>query len=226
MRKFIPHPSSLIPLLFAASLQAQTVRITQKPEGLVHGTLYVPVSTAPPVERVELFVNGVQYSDARGPSVVMPVRIGEYIRRLRIRVAGYDAQNKVVGEDEMVVNDPQPPFRVHLQRGTNALSANVIHPSTLAVTSVDFFVGEKKVGTVTKEPYSIDFDEKRYPKTVYARVVAHAADGEEANDVFFFGSTPSDRVDVTLQQIPLSVVGGDRPPRLCHRRRAARSPCG
>jgi Ca-activated chloride channel family protein len=45
-------------------------------------------------------------------------------------------------------------------------------------------------------------------------VVAHAADGEEANDVFFFGSTPSDRVDVTLQQIPLSVVGTDRAPRL------------
>jgi len=174
----------------------------------------VPVSTAPPVERVELFVNGVHYSDARGPSVVMPVRIGDYIRRLRIRVAGYDARSKVVAEDEMVVDDPQPPFRVHLQRGKNALSANVIHPANLAVTSVDFFVGEEKLGTATSEPYSINFDEKRYPKSVYARVAAHAADGEEANDVFFFGSTPSDRVDVTLQQIPLSVVGSDRPPRL------------
>ena len=213
MKRFIPHPSSLIPLFFAAALQAQSVRITQKPEGLVHGTLYVPVSTAPPVERVELFVNGVHYSDARGPSVVMPVRIGDYIRRLRIRVAGYDARNNVVAEDEMVVDDPQPPFRVHLQRGTNALTANVIHPSNLAVTSVDFFIGEEKLGTATNEPYSINFDEKRYPKAVYARVAAHAADGEEANDVFFFGSTPSDRVDVTLQQIPLSVVGGDRPPR-------------
>src|SRR6202140_3307523 len=138
MKRFILHPSSLIPLLFAASLQAQTVRITQKPEGLVHGTLYVPVSTAPPVERVELFVNGVHYSDARGRSVVMPVHIGEYIRRLRIRVAGYDAQNNVIGEDEMVVNDPQPPFRIHLQRSPGTLTATVIHPSALKVTSVDF----------------------------------------------------------------------------------------
>jgi Ca-activated chloride channel family protein len=212
--KFIVHRSSFIVFLFAVALHAQTVRITQKPEGLVHGTLHVPVSTAPPVERVELFVNGVHYADARGRSVVMPVLIGEYIRRLRIRVAGYDAQGNVIGEDEMVVNDPQPPFRVHLQRGANALSATVIHPLGLVVTSVDFFVAEEKLGATTSEPYSIPFDAKRYPKAVYARVVAHAADGEEANDALFFGSTPSDRVDVTLQQIPLSVVGSDGAPRL------------
>ena len=45
-------------------------------------------------------------------------------------------------------------------------------------------------------------------------MVVHASDGEEANDVLFFGSGPSDRIDVTLQQVPLSVVGGDRPPRI------------
>jgi VWFA-related protein len=36
----------------------------------------------------------------------------------------------------------------------------------------------------------------------------------EANDVLFFGTNPSERVDVTLQQVPLSVVGSDRVPRL------------
>src|SRR5439155_14158167 len=99
MKKLIPHPSSLIPLLFAVAVQAQTVRITQKPEGLVHGDLYVPVVTAPPVERVELFVNSVKLSEAKGRSVVMPVKVGDYIRRLRIRVVGYDGQSNAVGED-------------------------------------------------------------------------------------------------------------------------------
>ena len=116
MKKFIPHPSALIPFLFVATAVAQPVRITQKPEGLVHGMLYVPASVAENVTRVELYVNGVKWTEASGRSVVMPVNIGDYIRRLRIRAVGYDAQNNVVGEDEMVVNDPKPPFRVRLDR--------------------------------------------------------------------------------------------------------------
>jgi Ca-activated chloride channel family protein len=38
--------------------------------------------------------------------------------------------------------------------------------------------------------------------------VARASDGSEANDVVFFGNQPSDRVDVTVQQLPLSIASG------------------
>jgi Ca-activated chloride channel family protein len=193
---------------------AQTVRITQKPEGLVHGTLYVPASVAENVTRVELYVNGVKWTEAKGRSVVMAVPVGDYIRRLRIRVVGYDAQNNVAGEDEMVVNDPQPPFRVHLQNGGGFLSAAIVKPPDLALAGADFFVGEEKIGTATTAPYQIAFDGSKFPHAVYARVVVRAQDGEEANDVLFFGANPSERVDVTLQQVPLSVVGGDRAPKL------------
>jgi VWFA-related protein len=198
--------SFILPTAFA-----QPVRITQKPEGLVHGTLYVPASTSEPVTRVELYVNSVMWSEAKGRSVVMPVPIGDYIRRLRIRVVGYDAQNNVVGEDEMVVNDPKPPFRVHLQRAGGLLSAAIVKPPELNVTSVDFFIGEEKIGTATGPPYEVAFDPG---KAIYARVVVHGSGGAEANDVLFFGSAPSERVDVTLQQIPLSTVGSDRAPQL------------
>jgi Ca-activated chloride channel family protein len=44
--------------------------------------------------------------------------------------------------------------------------------------------------------------------------VAHGSDGSEANDVVFFGTHPSEQVDVSLQQVPLSVVGGERAPQL------------
>ena len=180
----------------------------------MHGILYVPVSTSEPVARVELSVNGVKWGEAKGRSVVIPVRIGEYIRRLRIRAAGYDAQNNLVGEDEMVVNDPKPPFRVHLQGGDGTLSAAIVKPPEMDLTGVDFYIGEEKIGTVAAPPYEVAFDRAKFPHAVYARVVAHAAKGEDANDVLFFGTTPSARVDVTLQQVPLSVIGSDRPPRI------------
>lgn len=212
MRRFIPLPSALIPFLFIATLQAQPVRITQKPEGLVHGTLVVPVTNGENVVRDALYVNNVKYAEASGRSVAMPVLIGDYIRRLRIRVAGYDAQGNVAGEDEMVVNDPRPPFRIHLQASGSELSASIVKPPNLTLTGVDFFLGEEKLATVHAEPWSVPFDPSK--KAVYARVVAHAADGEEANDVLFFGSLPSGRVDVTLQQIPMSVAGSGRPPAL------------
>lgn len=186
------------------------MRITQKPEGLVHGTLVVPVTNAANVVRDELYVNNVKYAEAKGRSVAMPVMIGDYIRRLRIRVVGFDAQNIVAGEDEMVINDPRPPFRVHLQSSGGELSASIVKPPALAVTNVEFFLGEEKLASVHAEPWTAPFDMAK--KAVYARVVAHAADGEEANDVLFFGSVPSGRVDVTLQQIPMSVAGNARPP--------------
>jgi Ca-activated chloride channel family protein len=166
------------------------------------------------VARVELYVNSVKLTEARGRSVVIPVNLGDYIRRLRIRVVGYDAQNNVVGEDEMVVNDPQPPFRVHLQSSEGLLSAVIIKPTDLAIASADFFIGEEKIGTAGTPPYQIAIDRSKFPHAVYARVAVHAANGDETNDVLFFGTNPSERVDVTLEQIPMSVAGSDRVPRL------------
>lgn len=211
--KFLVARSSFFLILLASAALAQPVRITQKPEGLVHGTLYVPVSTTPPVERVELSVNGVHYSDASGRSVVMPVQIGDYIRRLRIRVDGFDAQNRLAGEDEMVVDDPKPPFRVHLTAAAGMLSASIVKPPELAIAGVDFFAGEVKIGTADAPPWEMAFDPSKFPHAAYERVVVRATNGEEANDVRFSGSAPSANVDVTLQQIPLSVVGTGAPPR-------------
>ena len=204
----------LLSLLVATPLFAQSVRITQKPETLVHGRLDVPISTDANVARVELLINNAKYSEGRGRSMVLPVLVGDYIRRLRIRAVGYDAQNNVAGEDEMVINDPKPPFRVRLTSSNGTLQASVIAPQQTAVAGVDFYVGEEKVATVARPPYVAAFDPAKFPKAVYARVVARAGDGSEANDVVFFGTRANDQVEVSLQQIPLSVVGGERAPQL------------
>jgi Ca-activated chloride channel family protein len=206
-------------LLIAAVANAQSVRITQKPQGIVRGDLQVPISTTENVARVELLVNNVKYSDARGRSVVMQVKVGDYIRRLRIRAVGYDAQNNIAGVDEMVINDPRPPFRVRLQapgklpeKGSVAIAASVIAPAGMAVQNVDFYVGEERIASIVAPPYTAAFDAEKFANSVYTRVVAHASDGTEANDVAFFGDRPRDQIDVTLQHIPVSVAEGDKRP--------------
>src|SRR6266540_5884221 len=192
--RFILHPSSFI-LLFAiaASISAQSLHITEKPTGLVHGTLYVPIVASDDVQRIVLFINGVKFGEGIGHTLTVQVNVGQYIRRLRMRAVGYDAKGAAIAEDEMVVNDPRPPFRVRLiaprevpPSGSMTLSANVIKPADVAVASVDFYVGEQKVGSATVPPYATSVDVKTAPQSVYARVVAHSSGGAEANDVVFF----------------------------------------
>src|SRR5437763_993229 len=155
---FILHPSSFILLFAALSLHAQTVRITTKPEGLVHGTLNVPIVATDPVVRVALFINNVKYAESPSKQMVAQVRVGDFIRRMRMRAVGYDAQGNVAGEDEMVVNDPRPPFRVKAIAARGSITANVTHPIETQVTSVDLFVGEEKIATVTSPPYAATYD--------------------------------------------------------------------
>ncbi len=202
-------------LLLGASLSAQTVQITQKPQGLVSGTLEVPIVASEPVQRLKLFINGVQYSEAIGQAATVRVNVGHYIRRLRMRAVGYDAEGNIVAEDDMVVNDPRPPFRVRMQgpgqwpeSGNVELFANVLRPAEVRVGAVDFYIGEEKVGSDDAAPYSVSVDAARFPNSVYARVVARGTGAQEANDVLFFGDRVHASTDVTVQQIPVSVAGG------------------
>jgi Ca-activated chloride channel family protein len=208
----------LVLLTFAVSLGAQTVRITDKPSGLVSGTLQVPVVATAPVERLELVINGVPFTSTAGQRMTAQVNVGYYIRRLRMRAVGYDAQGNVVGEDEMVVNDPRPPFRVSLQgpsqwpeSGMVELHANVLRPAEISIGAVDFYVGEEKVATAAMPPYATAVDAAKFTGPVYARVVARSTRGEEANDVFFFGERAHASTDVTVQQIPVSVADSTTP---------------
>ena len=219
--RFIVHRSSFIVLFLlfaAAAASAQTVRIVDKPEGLTSGLLYVSVQATEPVERLALFINGVKFSEASGRAMTAQVTVGYYIRRLRMRAVGYDAAGNEVGEDDMVVNDPRPPFRVRLQgpgawpeQGPVELHANVLRPSEVAIAGVDFYVGEEKIASDDAAPYSATVDAARFPGAVYARVVVRGGAEREANDVLFFGDRAHAQSDVTVQQIPISVAGGSAP---------------
>lgn len=201
-------------MLVCAPVVAQEtpVRITNKPSGLMHGDLHVPVQARSDVERVELFVNGVKHSELRGQSVVFTVPLGKYLRRLRIRAVGYDVSGAMVGDDEIVINDPQPPFRIRLHTPTSLptagfaeMSATITAPRELRIGGVEFYIGEQRIGTDTAPPYAISFDATLAQSAPYARAVAKGYDGRDANDVRFWNSAPVEHVEVNLQQIPLSV---------------------
>lgn len=202
---------------FAVSAAAQAdppVRITLRPDGIVEGTLHVPVTVSPETTSIKMTINGVPFGEKQGRSVVFAVHVGKYLRRLRIHVTGHDASGAVTGEDEIVVNDPQPPFRVKLiARDINAgdsaatLSAIVTTPAGVRVTGVDFLYGETVIGSDASHPFQVTFDPSKVSPASYVRVVARASNGGEANDVYFFGASARESVEVILQRVPVSVVG-------------------
>ncbi len=211
--RVLRHVKRLLFLILFASLPAaaQTVRLLEKPTGLVAGTLVVPVQATEPVTRVALFINNVKWSEAPGRNVAFQVQLGHYVRRLRLRAVGYDAGGQEVAADEAVINDPRPPFRVRLQtpravpeNGTFTLAANVIKPHDVSVRAIDYYIGEEHVGSGS----SATVDASRFPNAVYARVVAKASSGAEANDVVFFGERAREQVDVALQHLPVSAPDG------------------
>jgi VWFA-related protein len=211
---------TLLLLLSAALLAGEhSVVITDKPRGLVWGTLTVPVTAGEAVEKVELRINGVPFATASGRDVTFNVAIGKYVRRLRFRAVGMDAQGRVIGQDEMTVNDPQPPFRVRLDIPSNmpaegpvTMFASVLAPRNIPILGVDFFVGETLIGTDLKEPYSISFDAAQFTDARYARAVARAAGSLEANTVAFWGDAVHEEIEVVVKHIPLSVSGKDSMP--------------
>jgi Ca-activated chloride channel family protein len=210
---------SILCLLFlgmatVAGAQPQpAVTITQKPSGLVHGELLVPLSSRADVAKMVLSINGVPFAERTGRSVDISVPVGNYIRRLRIKAEGFDASGRRLGEDEMAVNDPQPPFTIHLEgpvdlppSGMAHLTANVSPPQGDTVSEVDFYFGETKIGTATEPPWSVAFDVSAVPPAQFATATAKTTGGHEANDVYFWGSNPGETIDVNLQQLPLSVA--------------------
>ncbi|MGA7613692.1 MAG: VWA domain-containing protein [Thermoanaerobaculia bacterium] len=207
---------SLLLLLVPCSLFSveNPVEITLAPQGLVHGHFVLPVSTQPQVARVVVSINGVRYAEKSGRSMVFPIEVGEYIRRLRIRAVGFDAEGKEAGEDEIVLNDPQPPFRIRLvapaeepAEGMAEISASVTAPPNVPVQAVDFYLGETLIGSDATPPYNVAFDVGHFPRASYVRAVARGAGGLEANDVAFMGGHPSENVEVNIHHLPVSVMG-------------------
>lgn len=199
------------------SMQGQDlarVQLTLKPQRLVHGDLLVPVSASSDLRKISLYVNEVKHAERFGQSVVFNVAVGKYLRRLRVRAEGENAEGKVVAFDEMVVNDPLPPFRLKLQApetlpsaGTASMRAIVTHPQNVAVSAVEFFVGEHSLGRDGSAPYEVSWDASAVPSASYARAVAFARGGLEAHDLRFWGDGAQMKLDVHLQQLPISLPG-------------------
>ena len=204
----------LTPVAGAAEIQLREI-----PSGVVHGEVTLPWRVTGEVASVVLFVNDVEHQRSSADSGVFTVDVGHFLRRLRLRFEALDVDGEVIADREIVINDPRPPFRVRLRGPSNVpdsgmvlLRASVTAPPGLNIAGADFFIDEEPLGTDTTPPYTVSFDAAHYSEARYVRVAVRAMNGKEEGDVFYFGRTRGESLEVSLQQIPVSVTGslGDR----------------
>lgn len=204
----------------AYAQDAAQVRIGSRPTGLAWGTVEIPVTSSGGVEKLVLYTNGIRWAEIDGGAGIFRLELSRFLRRLRIRIDGLSADGTLLASDEMVVNDPQPPFRVRLvavepdtdeEEPNGSLSASVTVPPGSRVQGVDFYVGETLIASDATAPYGASWKPEDVPGASYARVVARDSHGAEANDVVFFGSGVQESIDVVLERVPVSVPGGGKP---------------
>ncbi|HEY5611372.1 MAG TPA: VWA domain-containing protein, partial [Thermoanaerobaculia bacterium] len=125
---------------------------------------------------------------------------------------GYDAQGRYVDADAWIVNERETPLEVKITRtvtpdGISHFKVSVQNTQNIAITSVVFFAGDKKLHAWPKPPYAIEIPNDRLQGVDYVRVTATNADGLEATDLLFMdGARYMEQVEINAVELPVSVV--------------------
>ncbi|MBW3564970.1 MAG: VWA domain-containing protein [Acidobacteria bacterium] len=213
-RKIIHLFLSLLFLASSSYAYAAEIRFLDEPGGLQHGIIELTYEVDGDFSHVILLVNDVEYQRLEERRGTFTLDVGRFLRRLRLRAEVRGSSGALLADREIVINDPRPPFRARLrgpgrlpESGMVELRVSVTKPPGLAVSRVEFFVDEEPIGADTSEPYTASFDAAHFSEARFARVAVQLANGREEGDVFYFGQTRGESLDVSLQQIPVSVLG-------------------
>ena len=165
----------------------------------------------------------VQMTRSR-PPFSAELRLSKYPTEQVIRAEGYDKDDQLVAEDEIVVNQQRGELRVRIidpPRGRSVsgevmASAEVVVPEERSVRSVEFRVNDEIQVTREKPPWSAEVE---VPEALtdqqldYLTVIAELDDGTRAEDVRFLNA-PNFMENVEVDLVELYTTVTDRSNRI------------
>ncbi|HVS14847.1 MAG TPA: VWA domain-containing protein [Thermoanaerobaculia bacterium] len=199
------------------------------PGQLLTGKVLVQTLTIDPaIEIVELLLDGETVERRTLPPFEARVPLADPPREQVVEVVAYAASGRRLGEDRLLLNRLDPPFRVRIaafeaagSAGAMRVRAEVSVPRNAALESVALFRNDDLVAEVAGAdlPASpggevvADLPAGGAGSQDYVRVAARLRDGRELEDVELLqGADFSEEVDVHLVQLQvLAVDGGGRP---------------
>lgn len=198
--------------------QAPRVRINPPAREVPLGLLHLTATVLPPVVRIEFYLDDKLILTRTEPPYEVDIDLGKIPARHTIRAVGFDANGNLVDEDAYALNQGDARLAVRiLPLATGRSTAGV--PVRLAVQSinggvaqeVDLYLDSKKIASFTGGPYETTIPAAEYAHATLLRATATAADGTEANDVYFLkgGRAVSEHVRVDVVQLHISALGSD-----------------
>jgi VWFA-related protein len=176
---------------------------------------------------IEFFLDDARVARKTFPPFEAKIELDTPPREQRVRAVALDGHGDRLGEDELVLNRVDLPFRVRIvevvhQAGASAgtprtrVRATVTVPSAAKLERVVFYRNEEIVVELAEAPFEVELthpdrgDGTAGPgPSDFVRVVATLAGGREVEDVALLAAADvSERVDVQLAQVQVLVTDG------------------
>ena len=182
----------------------------------------------PLVKEVEFFLDGRRTSRITRKPYTTDVELADPPREQTLEVRGYDARNKYLGSDRIILNRLDAAFAVRIvevrrvQEGGYAafrVEAAVSAPRSASLVQVEFYRGQHLIevlrdfggGTVPGAPRTITVETlmESVAADDFVRVVAILADGREREDAELLQGADY-RSEIDVQMVQLQVLVTDR----------------
>ena len=188
--------------------------VTMKPprRDVALNLFIVEVEAAPPVTRVEFWVDGKRIIARNAPPYSAELDLGKLPKRVEVKAVGYDRRGRYIDADAFVVNERETPLEVNIARtatpdGTTHFKLSVQNPKAVAIRSVALFAGDRKLREWTQPPYAFSIPTAQLEGIEFVRAAAVDANGYEASDLLFLdGERFVEEIDVNVVELPVSVT--------------------
>jgi VWFA-related protein len=169
------------------------------------------------VEKVELYLDDVLVARKTFPPFEARIELDAPPREQRVKAVALDGRDQPLGEDVLVVNRFDPPFRVRIVEITRGgadsrssgvtVRAEVSVPRRARLDHVLFYRNDEMVAEAEAAPFLATMDGAGTSGRDFVRVVAKLADGRELEDVELLApGAMSEEVEVQLAQLQVLVT--------------------
>jgi Ca-activated chloride channel family protein len=153
-------------------------------------------TSSPDVASAEFFLDNVKTVTKRRPPFAVDLDLGELPRRHVVKVVAHSKDGRVLGEDEMVLNEGREAFRVRITgpakgarlSGPVRVTADIAIPETKELEGVEFYVNETRAGVLKRPPWEKVVDIPKSKDLGFLRVVASLTDGSKTEDLRYYNA--------------------------------------
>ena len=177
-------------------------------------------TSSPDVSAADFYLDNVKIFSKRRAPFSVDLDLGELPRRHVVKVVALSKEGKVLGEDEMLLNEGREAFRIRITApekgvklaGPVRLVADLAVPETKELQEVEFFVNETRAAVLRAPPWAKVVDVPKSKDLGFLRVVATLTDGTKTEDLRYYNA-PKYLTEERVQAVELytSVLAKGKP---------------